>query len=216
MVQRITLADSLSLGDLHTYLQRAGRVEDGSVRLIASSGILAVYTAILYPRGILDESPTVLGLRTFELLDTEDFDAVVPMRSLVERIVRARAEVGDDDLGRYLADCLDDDRRRNRVLPIGGPGEAITPKAQGERLFALLGREPRFTHVPVALLDVVVAVLATLGRWSPTLAAKAADEVPPYRELVLGTATFVAEAKGGVTEVESATIAKLEEALGGL
>ena len=86
MVQRLTLADSLSLGDLHTYLQRAGRVEDGSVRLIAGSGILAVYTAILYPRGILDESPTVLGLRTFELADTEDFDVVVPMRSLVERI----------------------------------------------------------------------------------------------------------------------------------
>ncbi len=81
--------------------------------------------------------------------------------------------IGDDDLGRYLADCLDDDRRRNRVLPIGGPGEAITPKAQGERLFALLGREPRFTHVPVALLDVIVAVLATLGRWIPSLAAKA-------------------------------------------
>ena len=103
MVQRLTLADSLSLGDLHTYLQRAGRVEDGSVRLIAGSGILAVYTAILYPRGILDESPTVLGLRTFELLDTEDFDAVVPMRSLVERIVRARTEVGDDDESRPVS-----------------------------------------------------------------------------------------------------------------
>ena len=103
MAQRLTLADSLSLGDLHTYLQRAGRVEDGSVRLIAGSGILAVYTAILYPRGILDESPTVLGLRTFELLDTEDFDVVVPMRSLVERIVRARAEVGDDDESRPVS-----------------------------------------------------------------------------------------------------------------
>ena len=97
MVQQITLADSLSLGDLHTYLQRAGRVEDGSVRLVAGSGILAVYTAILYPRGILDESPTVLGLRTFALDDDEEFDAVVPMRSLVERIVRARGEVGDDE-----------------------------------------------------------------------------------------------------------------------
>ncbi len=103
MVQRLTLADSLSLGDLHTYLQRAGRVEDGSVRLIAGSGILAVYTAILYPRGILDESPTVLGLRTFELVDTEDFDAVVPMRSFVERIVRARAELGEDDESRPVS-----------------------------------------------------------------------------------------------------------------
>jgi hypothetical protein len=97
MPQQLTLADSLSLGDLHTYLQRAGRVEDGSVRLVAGSGILAVYTAILYPRGILDESPTVLGLRTFALADDAEFDSVVPMRSLVERIVRARSEVGDDE-----------------------------------------------------------------------------------------------------------------------
>ena len=81
--------------------------------------------------------------------------------------------ISDDDLGRYLAECIDNEDRRNRVLPIGGPGEAITPKEQGERLFALLGREPRFTHVPVALLDVIVAVLAVLGRWAPALAAKA-------------------------------------------
>lgn len=103
MVQQLTLADSLSLGDLHTYLQRAGRVEDGSVRLIAGSGILAVYTAILYPRGILDESPTVLGLRTFALADDGEFDSVVPMRSLVERIVRARGELGEDDDSRPVS-----------------------------------------------------------------------------------------------------------------
>lgn len=103
MVERLTLADSLSLGDLHTYLQRAARVEDGSVRLIAGSGILAVYTAILYPRGILDESPTVLGLRTFALSDTEEFDSVVPMRSLVERIVRARGELGEGDESRPIS-----------------------------------------------------------------------------------------------------------------
>ncbi|GAA2024972.1 hypothetical protein GCM10009819_04950 [Agromyces tropicus] len=100
MVQQFTLADSLSLGDLHTYLQRAARVEDGSVRLVAANGILAVYTAILYPRGILDESPTVLGLRTFQLFETDDFDVVVPMRSVVDRIVRARGELGEDDESR--------------------------------------------------------------------------------------------------------------------
>ena len=81
--------------------------------------------------------------------------------------------ISDDDLGGYIADCIDDPSRRNRVLPIGGPGEAITPRMQGERLFAMLGRPPRFTHVPVALLDVIIAVLATLGRLVPALAAKA-------------------------------------------
>ena len=37
------------------------------MRLIAGSGVLAVYTAILYPRGLLDQTPTVLGLRTFAI-----------------------------------------------------------------------------------------------------------------------------------------------------
>ncbi|MCJ2080658.1 NAD(P)H-binding protein [Methylobacterium sp. J-090] len=81
--------------------------------------------------------------------------------------------ISDDDLGRYLADCLDDGERRNRILPIGGPAEAITPRAQGEALFALLGRKPRFTHVPVLLLDIIVTVLGMMGRWVPALAAKA-------------------------------------------
>jgi hypothetical protein len=67
MSKSFSLTDSLSLNDLHVYLSRASRVEEGSVRLISAAGVLAVYTAILYPRGLLDASPTVLGLRTFAL-----------------------------------------------------------------------------------------------------------------------------------------------------
>jgi divinyl chlorophyllide a 8-vinyl-reductase len=81
--------------------------------------------------------------------------------------------IADDDLGAYLADCLDDPSRRNRVLPIGGPGPAITPREQGERLFALLGKPPRFRQVPVALLDAIVGVLGVAGHVLPSLAAKA-------------------------------------------
>lgn len=81
--------------------------------------------------------------------------------------------IGDDDLGAYLADCLDDESRHNRVLPIGGPGPAITPRQQGERLFALLGREPRFRHVPVALLDAVIMLFDGLGTLVPALRDKA-------------------------------------------
>ncbi len=81
--------------------------------------------------------------------------------------------ISDDDLGDYLAACLDDPSRHNRILPIGGPGEAITPRQQGETLFALLGRPPRFRQVPVALLDLIIKVLGTLGQVVPALAAKA-------------------------------------------
>jgi divinyl chlorophyllide a 8-vinyl-reductase len=81
--------------------------------------------------------------------------------------------ISDGDLAAYLADCLDHDDRRNRVLPIGGPGEAITPREQGERLFSLFGRPPRFRQVPVAMLDAVIAALGAVGRLVPRLAEKA-------------------------------------------
>lgn len=81
--------------------------------------------------------------------------------------------ISDDDLGRYLAECLVDSSRQNRVLPIGGPGAAQTPREQGEALFALLGRTPRFKHVPVALLDAIIAMLTPLGFVIPTIADKA-------------------------------------------
>jgi hypothetical protein len=95
MSDTFSLVDSLALSDLQTYLGRAGRVEDGSVRLIAGSGVLAVYVAIFYPVGLHDETPTVLGLRTFALSDQNSFDVVVPVRSLLERLARLRVEVED-------------------------------------------------------------------------------------------------------------------------
>ncbi len=81
--------------------------------------------------------------------------------------------ISDGDLGRYLADCLDQPDRQNQILPIGGPGEAITPRQQGERLFALLGLPPRFRSVPVTMLDVIIAALGLAGRFVPALADKA-------------------------------------------
>jgi hypothetical protein len=96
MSASFTLPDAASVGDLVTYLGRAGRIEDGSVRMIAGSGVLAVYTAILYPAGLLDETPTVLGLRTMALAERDsDFDVVVPVRSLVERLKRAESKAVD-------------------------------------------------------------------------------------------------------------------------
>jgi divinyl chlorophyllide a 8-vinyl-reductase len=81
--------------------------------------------------------------------------------------------ISDADLARYIAQCLEDESRWNRILPIGGPGPAITPKAQGERLFALLGRAPKFKSVPVGFLDAVIAVLDLAGRLWPAAADKA-------------------------------------------
>ncbi len=81
--------------------------------------------------------------------------------------------ISDGDLANYIAGCLQDETRWNRILPIGGPGQAITPRQQGEILFTLLGRPPRFRSIPVALLDVIVASLGALGRIAPSLGEKA-------------------------------------------
>ena len=81
--------------------------------------------------------------------------------------------ISDHDLGRYLAECGSDPSRSNRVLPIGGPGPAITPREQGEKLFALLGREPRFSQAPVVMLDAIIVALSAAGRVVPALRDKA-------------------------------------------
>lgn len=81
--------------------------------------------------------------------------------------------ISNDDLGRYLVQCLTDTNLQNRILPIGGPGPAITPRAQGEILFEALGQTPRFKHVPVAMMSAIVAGLSIAGRVSSRLRDKA-------------------------------------------
>jgi divinyl chlorophyllide a 8-vinyl-reductase len=81
--------------------------------------------------------------------------------------------ISDGDLARFMVNCLDDTSKHNAILPIGGPGPAETPKQQGEQLFQLLGQKPRFRHVPVRMLDAIIAALSAGGRMFPRFAAKA-------------------------------------------
>lgn len=81
--------------------------------------------------------------------------------------------ISDRDLGRYLAASLTDDDKANRVLPIGGPGPAITPLDQAAMLERLLGRTVPIRHVPVAMMDAIIGGLSLAGWLSPKLAAKA-------------------------------------------
>ena len=93
---------------------------------------------------------------------------------------------------------------------LGGQRESGTSELIRELAHAK-GTGFGFTDSPQ---EVETETLAALRSSVATLAAKASDETGAYRELVLGIAAAVAESKGGVTEVEAATIAKLEEALG--
>ncbi|WP_298284670.1 NAD(P)H-binding protein [Novosphingobium sp.] len=81
--------------------------------------------------------------------------------------------ISDRDLAEFITACIADETRWNRILPIGGPGAAITPRQQGEALFAMLNKPPRFRSVPLALLDTIGGALGLFGKVFPGLATKA-------------------------------------------
>lgn len=81
--------------------------------------------------------------------------------------------ISDGDLATFLAETVDRPDRRNCILPIGGPGQAITPREQGELLYSLLEKEPRYRHVPVAMMDAIISALNLVGRIVPSVTAKA-------------------------------------------
>ena len=81
--------------------------------------------------------------------------------------------ISDADLADFMVTCLSRDDRVRRILPIGGPGPAITPRRQAELLAELLDRPVRLRQVPVAVLRGIVTSLSLLGRVSSSLARKA-------------------------------------------
>ena len=81
--------------------------------------------------------------------------------------------MSDKDLGDFIVSCLNDPAHWNKILPIGGPGKAITPREQGEMIFALLGQKPRFQSVPIGLLKAIRQILLGLGHFNQKLADKA-------------------------------------------
>lgn len=81
--------------------------------------------------------------------------------------------ISDRDLASYLVQCLDHDSCRNKILPIGGPGRAITPREQGDELFRLLNMKPKFKSVPVGMMDAIIGALSMAGFFLPFLKDKA-------------------------------------------
>ncbi|WP_421693534.1 NAD(P)H-binding protein [Aestuariivirga sp.] len=85
----------------------------------------------------------------------------------------ATKPISDGDLAQYLALCIRDPALQDRILPIGGPGQAFTPREQGEWLFEMLKQKPRFRSLPVPVMDGIVGVLLMTGAVSRRMRAKA-------------------------------------------
>lgn len=86
MPQSVTFAGTPELRDLDTFVSRSAVVANNAVRLVADAGVLAAFVLILGPRGFNDETPTVLGMRAFRLAADAQFDIVVPIDSLRDRL----------------------------------------------------------------------------------------------------------------------------------
>jgi divinyl chlorophyllide a 8-vinyl-reductase len=81
--------------------------------------------------------------------------------------------ISDDDLARFIASAIDNPRMRDRILPIGGPGPAISLKEQGELLFRVAGKPPRFKSVSPRIFTFAERLLAFGAPFSGWLAEKA-------------------------------------------
>lgn len=77
--------------------------------------------------------------------------------------------ISEQDLASFIVDSVLDEDKINQVLPIGGPGKALTPLEQGEMLFKLLGKEPKFIKVPIEIMDFAIGVLDFLAKIFPSL-----------------------------------------------
>lgn len=81
--------------------------------------------------------------------------------------------ISDADLGRFIASCVTDPVKHNAILPIGGPGPALTPRDMGAALFEALDLPPKYRRVSPKILTGVARMLDLAGTLSPKLKTKA-------------------------------------------
>ncbi len=93
MKNAFKLQDRQSVEDLEAYLLRAKRLDTtGLVRFRAFGDVLAAYVAPIFAGSLMDNGPTVLGLRTTELAEPSELDAVVPIANVLDRIAKLLAD----------------------------------------------------------------------------------------------------------------------------
>jgi hypothetical protein len=87
MKNTFQLLDEQTAKDLNSYLTRAKKMDPkGVVRLRAFGTLLTAYVAPLFTGNILDDGPTVLGLRTMELKSETEINILVSIQAVMDRI----------------------------------------------------------------------------------------------------------------------------------
>jgi divinyl chlorophyllide a 8-vinyl-reductase len=80
--------------------------------------------------------------------------------------------ISDGDLARFITGCIANPEALGCILPIGGPGPAISLREQGEMLFELAGKEPRFKSISPKLFTYAERALGLGARVSDWCAEK--------------------------------------------
>lgn len=80
--------------------------------------------------------------------------------------------IAEQDLASYMCNTLEDESLQG-VLPIGGPGEAISPLEQAQLLFDCAKKPLRLRRIPAAVPKQISRLLAVPGRWSSSWRDKA-------------------------------------------
>ena len=81
--------------------------------------------------------------------------------------------ISNDDLACFIAWAIDAPEALGRILPIGGPGPAISLKEQGCILFDAAGRPPRFRSISPQIFRFAEKILAIGAPFSGWFAEKA-------------------------------------------
>ena len=74
--------------------------------------------------------------------------------------------ISENDLARYICECISSKDKLNKILPIGGPGPALTPIQMGNLLFDLMDESPKFRRVPSKLFTIFAHCLTPLTIFS--------------------------------------------------
>lgn len=135
MINPFVLADEQTAADMQAYLGRAKRLDpDGLVRLRAFGAVLAAYVAPIYSGNLMDSGPTVLGLRTCELAEPAELDALVPIASVQERLAKL---LSDNETLEFKIQLLETQR---------APWAGISPPRQGWESLGSIN-ESRLTQI---------------------------------------------------------------------
>jgi divinyl chlorophyllide a 8-vinyl-reductase len=139
--------------------------------------------AFLQARLAFESALVDAGLPYTIIRPSAGFSTLVPQVERVRRGGRYRLYGGGDfpvgkpisreALARFTIECIEDSATENRVLPVGGAGTALTSREQGELLFSVLGKPPRFRTVSLRRLQRRARNLGLLSRVLPGLRERA-------------------------------------------